>query len=98
MPLPQTLGCSVGGAGAWVGCSHWEREPCSHHPERFLPNEAAEQVQLFFFFSPHSARHVSAVGSGRGTPYLWKMVLAVGFFCSSWCLLKLYLVGDICGR
>lgn len=50
MPLPQTLGYSVGGAGAWVGCSHWEREPCSHHPERLVPNEAAEQVQLFFFF------------------------------------------------
>lgn len=38
------------------------------------------------------------VSEWAGAPYLWKARLAAGLCHSARCLLKLYLVGDICGR
>lgn len=78
----------------WDACSEGG-SPALPPPEKLVPNQAAEQVQLFFLCG---ARHVGAVGTGRGAPYLWKTGLAAGLCGSTWFLLKLYLVGDICGR
>lgn len=38
------------------------------------------------------------VSERAGAPYLWKAGLAAGLCRSARRLLKLYLVGDICGR
>lgn len=94
-PSPSPRGCSGLGAGI-------QQEVCSGLGSPAAPQPCAQPgcgltLVIILFFSAVPGPLV-LMPEQASAPYLWKARLAAGLCRSTRRLLKLYLVGDICGR